>query len=113
MNFQEFFGEPIFVYTDEDALNDGELVDISSLKVRFQNRLINRLTRHTWEEFKPFLIKPDDEEAEELDLNELKNILKTKLQYAYYKGDIWHLPPGLWLIENEVNGWTLMFPEDY
>jgi len=112
MNFQEFFGEPISIYTDADALDDGVLVDISSLNVRFHNRRINRLTSHAWEEFKPFLIQPGDED-EQVDLNELKSILQTKLQYAYFKGDIWQLPPGLWLIENEVNGWTLMFPEDY
>ena len=39
--------------------------------------------------------------------------LRTKLRYAYYKGDIWQVPPGLWLIENELGGWTVMRPEDY
>jgi hypothetical protein len=113
MNFHEFFGEPISIYTDADALEDGVLVDVSSLKIRFRDRVINRLTSNAWEAFKPFLVNPLEPESEEVDLNELKSILKTKLQYAYYKGDVWHLPPGLWLIENEVGGWTLMFPEDY
>ena len=38
---------------------------------------------------------------------------RGKLRYAIFKGDIWQIPPGLWLIENEVGGWTLMRPEDY
>ena len=39
--------------------------------------------------------------------------LHAKLRYAIFKGDTWQVPPGLWLIENEVGGWTLMLPEDY
>lgn len=113
MNFQEFFGEPISIYTDADALEDGVLVDVSSLNVRFHNRLINRFTSNAWEAFRALLTKADEDEADETDMNELKSTLQSKLQAAYFKGDIWHLPPGLWLIENEVNGWTLMFPEDY
>ena len=28
-------------------------------------------------------------------------------------GDIYTLPPKLWLVRNEVGGWTAMYPEDY
>ncbi len=40
-------------------------------------------------------------------------MLKTKLLHAYDKGGIWQVPPGLWLMENELNGWTIMRPKDY
>jgi len=39
--------------------------------------------------------------------------MRTKLRLASYEGGIWKLPPGLWLIENEVHGWTVMKPEEY
>ena len=28
-------------------------------------------------------------------------------------GDIYRIPPKLWLVRNEVGGWTAMYPEDY
>jgi len=27
--------------------------------------------------------------------------------------DIVRIPPNLWLVRNEVGGWTAMYPEDY
>ncbi len=32
----DFWGEPIYQYTDQDALNDGALVDLSQLGLRFR-----------------------------------------------------------------------------
>jgi hypothetical protein len=28
-------------------------------------------------------------------------------------GDIYRIPPNLWLVQNEVGGWTAMYPEGY
>jgi hypothetical protein len=28
-------------------------------------------------------------------------------------GDIYRIPPNLWLVRNEVGGWTAMYPVDY
>jgi hypothetical protein len=39
--------------------------------------------------------------------------METKLKLARFSGGIWTLPPKLWLIENEVGGWTAMRPQDY
>ena len=102
-DLRDLFGDPIDVYTDEQALADGMLVDLSPLGLHFRGRPVNRMTGGLWADLKPFLNETTT----------LASALRTKLRYAYYKGDIWHVPPGLWLIENELGGWTLMRPEDY
>jgi len=50
----------------------------------------------------------------------LASILRTKCSFAAGDpgntgeiGDIYRIPPKLWLVRNEVGGWTAMFPEDY
>ena len=100
---RELFGDPIDVYTDAEALADGMLVDLSPFGLHFRGRLVNRITGGLWADLQPFAAGPRD----------LARTLRTKLRYAYYKGDIWQVPPGLWLIANEIGGWTLMRPEDY
>lgn len=101
----------ISVYTDQQALEDGVLVDITAALKSFHGKPVNRMTRALWEEFRPFLTVADIYKMSELAY--LGKILSTKLSLAYYKGDIWQVPPGLWLIENELGGWTIMRPEDY
>jgi hypothetical protein len=109
----ELYGEPISIYTDVDALRDGTLVDVSDLGVQFQGMPINRFTRTVWIDWR------DEFPRGELTLpkNALHHHLCAKLQAALqaavYKGDIWTLPDRLWLMENEVAGWTLMYPSDY
>lgn len=48
------------------------------------------------------------------------SILKTRCAFAQGDpgntgeiGDIYSLPPKLWLVRNEVGGRTVMYPEDY
>ena len=111
----DFWGEPISVYTDKDALEDGTIVDISLCNVRFQDRPINRMTGTLFADFKPFLL--DFEGAPPWYL-QLRSTLKTKLRYALETGTLgsdwpYKLPPTLWLVPNEVDGWTLMWPSDY
>ena len=100
---RELFGEPIDVYTDEQALADGMLADVGSLDLHFRGKPVNRITGGLLADFRPFLNATTT----------LASTLRAKLRYAYYKGDVWQVPPGLWLVENEIGGWTLMRPEDY
>jgi len=109
---QEFFGEPTGLYADSQAFEDGSRVDISTLAIHFRGRPLNRMTGGLWNDFRPFV------EAGSLAHHgnynaTLRSMLKTKLLRAYHKGGIWQVPPGLWLLENELNGWTIMRPEDY
>jgi hypothetical protein len=94
LSADEFFGEVIFDYTNRDALADGVLIDISSYAVSFRGMPVNRMTQTLMVDF------------QELDLNDeqIASSLKTKCNLARCDGGIWVVPPGLWLIENEVNG---------
>jgi hypothetical protein len=103
MDWQEFFGDVISVYTDADALEDGVLVDISALNVSFRGMPINRMTGHLWSDFQEM----------EIDNEAIAEAIKTKCEAASCAGGIWTVPPKLWLIENEVDGFTMMHPEDY
>ncbi len=99
--------EIISVYTDEQAVADGVLVDISGLGLMFQRHAVNRITGGLLDQLREFFVGIESQDKE------LRSMLWTKLRRTYFKGDIWHIPPGLWLIDNEVNGSTLMRPEDY
>ncbi len=101
----DFWGEPISQYTDQDALEDGTIVDISSLNLLFQGVPVNRMTRSLWEDLQPF-VKAEAALYKDNEMRALTQIMATKIRLAFYKGDIW-------LIENEADGWTAMYPEDY
>ena len=112
--------EPMIIstYTDEQAVEDGVLVDIGA-NVRFLGLPVNRMTGHLFDDLKPFV----EAESPLFDGNfgkALASILRTKCQLAQSSpdntgevGDIWRIPPNLWLVKNEVGGWTAMHPEDY
>ncbi len=108
----DFWGEPISRYTDQDALEDGTIVDISSLNLLFQGVPVNRMTRSLWEDLLPFA-KAEAALYEGSEACALAQMMATKIHMAAYQGGVWQLPPNIWLIENEVGGWTAMYPEDY
>ncbi len=108
----DFWGEPISRYTDQDALDDGTIVDISSLNLLFQGVPVNRMTRTLWEDLMPFA-KAEAALYEGSETRALAQMMATKMHMAVYQGGIWQLPPNIWLIENEASGWTAMYPEDY
>ena|SRR5579885_3341557 len=104
-----FFGEVIHVYTDEDAVEDGVLVDITSFALKYRGRPLNRMTGGLMAEYE----KQFTEAKGEFKTEWLIELLQIALSAAYKKGDIDQIPPGYWLMENELDGWTLMRPEDY
>ena len=114
----DLFGEVISSYTDREAVEDGVLVELY-MPARFQEFPINRMTRHLFDDLAPFV------KAEAYLFNgdlsrALASILKTKCAFAQGDpgntgeiGDIYTITPKLWLVRNEVGGWTAMYPEDY
>ena len=131
---REYFGEPISVYTDADAINDGVLVDITSLNLAFESKPINRMTGNLFWAKRPdcpMNERPDypmnDEQLAELfkegessdddpvnfDLKAFARELAEALKQAKGEGRLRTIPPDMWLVENEVQGWTLMLPSDY
>lgn len=108
MDWAEYFGEPISVYTDAQALEDGVLVDIARLDLAFEGRVINRVTQNLWRD-----LEQDCRSEAGINVEAIASALRAKCRMASFHGGVWTLPPEMWLIENEVGGWTLMYPSDY
>lgn len=106
---EPLFGEPIYAYTDEQALEDGLLVAIPG------EGGVNRVTRAVFDHFtQP--IGESQETGPVINITPLMDAIRTMLKYPP-DSDGWrtttHDQKELWLIPNEVNGLTLMFPDDY
>ena len=121
----DFFGDVIFAYTDEMALAEGVLVNIESLSLTFEGKPINRITATLfWQERPKYPLNDeqlaehladcgDDEEPINYDLGAFGKVIAAQLPAAGGSDYLRTLPGPIWLVENEVNGWTLMRPEDY
>ena len=115
---EDLFGEVVSSYTDAQALEDGVLVELH-MPARFQGFPINRMTRRLFDDLEPFV----EAEASLFDgdlSRALASILAAKCAFSQGDpgntgeiGDICTIPPRLWLVRNEVGGWTAMYPEDY
>ncbi|MFL6276705.1 MAG: hypothetical protein ACJ74G_16070 [Blastocatellia bacterium] len=115
----------IYAYTDDMALDDGVLVDISSLGLSFESKPINRITATLfWQERPKYALSEeqltehlancgDDEEPINFDLEAFGKAIAAQLPTAGGSDYLRTLPGPIWLIENEVNGWTLIMPSDY
>ena len=100
---EELFGEVISSYTDRQAVEDGVLVDFPG------PGRINRVTRAVFDHF-----------TEEMGVGmtnvgpltqAMEHMLTVEIDNGWRTGDF--RGKDLWLIPNEVGGFTLMFPEDY
>jgi len=106
--FKDF--QIISVYTDEQAIEDGVLADITSFRLSLNEKPVNRITGHLYDELMKYATH---------NRKELRSILKTKLGLAAMPKDdpqdgyFYLVPPNLWVVLNEVEGYTMMFPEDY
>jgi hypothetical protein len=121
----ELHEEVIYAYTDEMALDDGVLVDISSLGLAFESKPINRITAALfWQEQKKYPLNEaqlieqladcdDDQEPISFDLEAFGEVIAGQLATAGGSDRLRTLPGDIWLVENEVNGWSLMLPSDY
>lgn len=122
----DIFGPPITVYGDEEALDDGVIVDLSELKLVLAGLPVNRMTRTLWYALIPFVHEPADylkcqykadcRVIEHVSIPVLKSMLLTKIKLAVAtRGDarILKIPPDIWAVQNEVGGYTLMLKEDY
>lgn len=112
----EFWGEPISVYTDAQAVEDGILIDISGLRVILRGLPVNRMTSNLSRAFEPFV-----RSRENPCFPSLAQVLRTKCELAVDKegdGFLLVLPGGgsegpIWAVRNEVGGYTVMFASDY
>jgi hypothetical protein len=102
-NSDEFFGEVIDSYTDEDALEDGTLIAYPGPGG------INRVTRAVFTHFTREM-GPGITDITALE-KAMKYILTVEVDGGWRTGN--YQGKALWLLPNEVRGFTLMFPEDY
>ena len=119
------FGEPIYSYGDEQAVDDGVLVALRA----GTRPTPYRVSRGAWEELKQYYKENGYPEYGDADLNRffLVEILPLApfAKRTYEQGGIMKLSykfevieretrePVLWLMPNELNGLTLMRPSDY
>jgi hypothetical protein len=114
-NLNEFWGEPISIYTDADARDDGIISDISNLGIYFNGRQVNRITIGAADALQM------DEKQPVTARNNLKFVADHSEIDDEGSGDPWGIfrpdprlgNKKLWLVPNEVHGYTLMRPEDY
>ena len=95
-------------YTDAEAVEDGVLVAMDSLPV-------NRVTRAVFDYFtRPMGSSPLTGVV--IDITPLRRVIQAMLKVEADE-DGWredtYVNKRLWLVPNEVNGLTLMFPEDW
>jgi len=102
-SLEEMFGEPISVYTDAEALEDGSLVSFTGPVG------LNRITRAVFDHFTRQM------GPGVTDVTPLTSAIEAMLKIT--PDDGWRVVTyegkRLWLIPNEVGGLTLMSPEDY
>lgn len=105
-----FWGEPISIYTDADALSDGILTDVSPYGVTFNGKPINRITIGA-------ALALDIEEKQSCTIsNHLKFISensKPDAGWGIFAPDERLSNERFWLVDNELEGFTLMLPEEY
>ena len=116
--------EVISTYTDTQAVEDGVLVDVGMLslpRTTFGGRHINRVTRTIWTlaEQQAILrgVEPGMTMQEIVDRNvpvivdEMVTGALRSYDRGWYTGE-WN-GERVWLIPNDVEGYTLMVPSDY
>ena len=102
-SLDEGFGEPISVYSDAEAVEDGFLISFTGPEGL--NRITRAVFNHFTREMGPGVT----------DITALTSAIEAMLQIT--PDDGWRVGTSagktLWLIPNEVGGLTLMFPDDY
>ena len=128
-DLNEFFGEPIFKYTSEQAEADGILINITKLNLRWDHCPFNYATTNLMNKGYLYKEKKDDQD-EQIKLNipniidlinqaigivqsESKNFTRPD---TFFSGKI-EFPDGskqeIYMALNETGKFTLMLPEDY
>jgi hypothetical protein len=99
----------IYEYTDKQAIEDGVLVSVSG------EGGVNRVTRAVFDHFTKALGSAP-ETGEVIDITKLQEAIRAMLKVEPNE-DAWRTAryegKELWLVPNEVDGLTLMFPDDY
>ena len=114
------FGEVISSYTDDDAIEDGILVDIEDLDgmpTLPNGNVVTRCTSNLYWSFKPspnFVPTGDgDLETIQEKIVEIVSLIVTAAKYDREWYVLEYEGRTFWCIPNELSTYTLMYPEDY
>ncbi|HEX8289809.1 MAG TPA: hypothetical protein VF556_17640 [Pyrinomonadaceae bacterium] len=110
----EFWGEPISIYTDADAQEDGVLTDVSDLRVKFNGKIINRIAVEA-----SIALDARNKQPEQLAGN--LEFIANNCEFDGDGEDAWGVfKPNaqlgnekFWLVPNEVKGYSLILPSEY
>ena len=112
----------IHAYSDTEALADGTLVDVSSLKVEIKGIPVTRMTTTIFARMDVAGKEVQKECAEAKAPFVLavawRNWIVSQIKQAMIKGEILQVPRtptsgAIWIMENEGGGFTFLSPHDY
>ena len=120
-NQETLYGEPVFVYTSDQAVEDGILFDITAVNPEWKKGLFNYVTVNLLNN--GYLNKEDKINIPNLLdlLNQVLQIVKKETNDfttmdTFFSGSI-ELPNGeqqkIFIGQNETGKFTIMLPEDY
>ena len=120
-NQETLYGEPVFVYTSDQAVEDGILFDVTALNPEWKKGLFNYVTVNLLNN--GYLNKEDKINIPNLLdlLNQVLQIVKKETNDfttmdTFFSGSI-ELPNGdqqkIFIGQNETGKFTIMLPEDY
>ena len=119
-NQENLYGEPVFVYTSDQAVEDGILFDITAVNPKWKEGLFNYVTVNL---LNSGYLKEDKINIPNLLdlLNQAQQIVKKATNNftafdTFFSGSI-ELPSGdqqkIFIGQNETGKFTIMLPEDY
>jgi len=119
-NQKNFYGEPVFVYTSDQAVEDGILFDITAVNPKWKEGLFNYVTVN--------LLHSGYLNEDKINIPNLLDLLTQAQQIVkkgtnnftafdtFFSGSI-ELPSGdqqkIFIGQNETGKFTIMLPEDY
>lgn len=119
-NQENLYGEPVFVYTSDQAVEDGILFDITAVNPKWKEGLFNYVTVN--------LLHSGYWKDDKINIPNLLDLLNQALQIVkkatnnftaldtFFSGSI-ELPSGdqqkIFIGQNETGKFTIMLPEDY
>ena len=119
-NQENLYGEPVFVYTSSQAVEDGILFDITAVNPKWKEGLFNYVTVN--------LLNSGYLKEDKLNIPNLLDLLNQAQQIVkkatnnftafdtFFSGSI-ELPSGdqqkIFIGQNETGKFTIMLPEDY
>jgi hypothetical protein len=114
-DLSDLFGNVVFSYGDQQAIDDGMIVDITAYRVIVNDKPLNRASASVWAKFGD--ADPDaTEEQHAVCRKAMFDFMASVARLTPDNPDGYLLTAAdneVWFVENEVGGYTIMYPSDY